>query len=435
MIDLNDQIRAYFDEIDPPFAIDELMREPAMSVPRPSRRVVVSRGPAVAVAAAVAVILAIGLPLLLLLRSGATDLGDDPNITISQPPVTTIAEATPSTVVPATSVPSEPALVPVVPPEPELLTVRVIDASSSLGLQWGARNLIDGDLDTDWQDRSLKGEGAVLFAVFSTPVYIDHLLIYNLPDEGFARNYKVRGVELLVDTDDIPDAVWELPNTNDEPHKVPLGVEVQSVIHIRITSTYDAETFDGGIPFTELAVAEIEFYGHVIPVNDLPEPPTARSRTSPATNQAPLGPDSTQPDPNQPVGPTVEIATGVVEGTDETWQLTGFINVSDRLCVELNGDGVFCTPREQAHMIITHQSVLRFTPEPRVTCLVGDIATRAASVVVTFADGSARAPTIHPTQLAPLRLFVHCWAGDLEAESVETFDNEGTLIESRAPLK
>ncbi len=423
MIDLSDKIRAYFDEINPPFTADELMREPATSVPGPRRRVVVGRGPAVAVAAAIVVILGIGLPLLLFLRSDGTDPGSEPSVTMLQPLATTIVEATQT---PTT------ALV-ITPSPPELLTVDAIEASSSLGLQWGARNLIDGDLDTEWQDRSLKGEGAVLFAVFSTPVYIDHLLIYNLPDEWFARNYKVRGVELLVDTDDNPVVAWQLPNTNNEPHKVPLGVEVQSVIHIRVTSTYDAEPFDGGIPFNELAVAEIEFYGHTISEDDLPEQPIDVG-PAPATTQAQLGPNSTQPDPGQPVGPVVEIATGVVEGTDDSWRLTGFMNAYNDACVLLNGDGVFCgrIPEPPEYPMSVSVMVMRFTPEPRMTCMVGNIATRVASVVVTFDDDSIQTPAVYLADILPLNLFAYCWAGDLEEASADLFDIEGTLVVSRS---
>jgi hypothetical protein len=74
MPDLNDQIRTYFDEVDPPFTPAELMREPQRT--QHPRRIMTARAFALAAGAAVAVLVLVGGPLLLL--RGATDVDGQP---------------------------------------------------------------------------------------------------------------------------------------------------------------------------------------------------------------------------------------------------------------------------------------------------------------------------------------------------------------------
>ncbi|MEA2022724.1 MAG: hypothetical protein U9N79_00385 [Actinomycetota bacterium] len=74
MPDLNDQIRSYFDEIDPPFTLAELMREPRRT--QHPRRIMTARAFTLTAGAAVAVLMLIGGPLLLL--RGATDVDVQP---------------------------------------------------------------------------------------------------------------------------------------------------------------------------------------------------------------------------------------------------------------------------------------------------------------------------------------------------------------------
>ena len=80
------------------------------------------------------------------------------------------------------------------------LQASTVEASSELGTQWVAENLIDGNLATEWQDRSLSGRGAVLTFRFSQPVAISEIEIYNLPDDArFRQNHRIRGYRITVD--------------------------------------------------------------------------------------------------------------------------------------------------------------------------------------------------------------------------------------------
>jgi hypothetical protein len=74
MPDLKDQIRSYFDEIDPPFTPVELMREPHRT--QHPRRVMTTRAFILAAGAAALVLLLIGGPLLLL--RGSPDVDNQP---------------------------------------------------------------------------------------------------------------------------------------------------------------------------------------------------------------------------------------------------------------------------------------------------------------------------------------------------------------------
>ena len=83
MPDVRNQLRAYFDEVDPPFNVADLTREPRPEL-APTRRPV-RHGLLIAAAAAVVVLLVVGLPLLL------SDGQPDPAV---EPPVTTVQPAT-----------------------------------------------------------------------------------------------------------------------------------------------------------------------------------------------------------------------------------------------------------------------------------------------------------------------------------------------------
>lgn len=142
------------------------------------------------------------------------------------------------------------------------LTPQAVEATSTLGTNWSAENLIDGSLATEWQDRSLGGEGAVLTFRFAQPVAINEIEIYNIPDETrFRQNHRIRGYIVTVDdlSFEIP---GELRNINTR-QTIPVASLDTLVLTIEVTSTYPSEAVDGVGPFEELAVADIRFFGQL----------------------------------------------------------------------------------------------------------------------------------------------------------------------------
>lgn len=96
MTDLKDQLRAYFDVVDPPFDTAKLMPEPLSELsPERSR---VGRGVLVAAATAVVILLVAGVPLLL--SGGREETVLEPSATTALP---TTVDAAPATVAPAAS--------------------------------------------------------------------------------------------------------------------------------------------------------------------------------------------------------------------------------------------------------------------------------------------------------------------------------------------
>lgn len=140
------------------------------------------------------------------------------------------------------------------------LEVSTVSASSSYSEDLGPENLIDGDPATYWNDASLHGEGAELIFEFVSPVAIDTLVIQSPTKEAaFVRNYRVRGYEIT--TDDLPSPIiGDLPDGRDQ-QSVEIGSSTTSRLVLRVTSTYEARSFQDQPPFEELAIAEITLLG------------------------------------------------------------------------------------------------------------------------------------------------------------------------------
>lgn len=126
---------------------------------------------------------------------------------------------------------------------------------------YSCENLIDGYSETPWNDDSLKGVGAEIVFRFDRPVSIEVMRITNLPDvDAFHRNYRVRGYQILADDASVL-VGGELADTQDAQEVAIGGAQVTSLT-LRVTSTYEAETWDGQLPFLELAIGEITLYGN-----------------------------------------------------------------------------------------------------------------------------------------------------------------------------
>lgn len=123
--------------------------------------------------------------------------------------------------------------------------------------------LIDADPDNSWNAQA-GGVGTVLTFLFSPPVQIAEVIIYNLEDtERFKRNARIKGIEIVID-DLVQATIADLDDTN-EPQRVQLRSLRTSSVTITITSAYPGQTYEGREPFPELAAQRILFYGRVSP--------------------------------------------------------------------------------------------------------------------------------------------------------------------------
>ena len=134
-----------------------------------------------------------------------------------------------------------------------------VDASSSFpGFEAG--NLIDDDRDSYWNDNSLRGNNAWLEFSFAQPVQLTEIELQNLEDEEkFRRNYRIKSLVITVD-----DLQIEIPFQMDDsnsPQRIQIGSLATTVVRIDVRSTYPAEQYEGGVPFDELALQEVLFFG------------------------------------------------------------------------------------------------------------------------------------------------------------------------------
>jgi hypothetical protein len=143
----------------------------------------------------------------------------------------------------------------------QLQPIRV-DCTSELA-DYPCSALIDDDPDNSWNARE-GGVGTVITFLFSPPVQISEVYIYNLEDqERFERNARMKGVEIVID--DLPQAtIFELDDNN-QPQRVSLRSLRTSSVQLTITSAYPGQSSGGSEPFRELAAQEILFYGRVSP--------------------------------------------------------------------------------------------------------------------------------------------------------------------------
>ena len=100
--------------------------------------------------------------------------------------------------------------------------------------------------------------------LFSPPVQITEVIFYNLEDaERFARNARIKGVEITVDDLQQP-TITTLEDTN-QPQRVQVRSLHTSSVTITITSATPGSSYEGRAPFPELALKEVAFYGRVAP--------------------------------------------------------------------------------------------------------------------------------------------------------------------------
>ena len=106
--------------------------------------------------------------------------------------------------------------------------------------------------------------GTVLTFLFSPPVQITEVIIYNLEDpERFERNARIKGIEIVID--DLPQATIAELRGHQRPAAGAAAQPAHLQREITITSAFPGQTYEGQEPFPELALKEVAFYGRVSP--------------------------------------------------------------------------------------------------------------------------------------------------------------------------
>ena len=148
-------------------------------------------------------------------------------------------------------------------PISELTPIRA-DCTLTLSDAFPCEALWDEIPDNRWNATG-GGIGAEITFLFSPTVQITEMFLINVTDdERFARNARIKGIEIEID--DLSQAtILEIDDTNTEPQRVQIRSLRTSSLTITITSAYPGTSFDGKEPFTELALQEIQFFGRTTP--------------------------------------------------------------------------------------------------------------------------------------------------------------------------
>jgi len=135
-----------------------------------------------------------------------------------------------------------------------------VKASSQLSDGFGPENLIDGDPETRWNDKSARGVGAWLEFTFATPVQITEMEFQNVEDdEKFRQNYKIQGYTVTVNDLNVPIS-GRLVNSN-VPQRVRIASLETFTLRVDVSTTYPAEPVGDAPPFDELALQDVRFFG------------------------------------------------------------------------------------------------------------------------------------------------------------------------------
>ena len=140
------------------------------------------------------------------------------------------------------------------------ITPTDVTATAQIAASFSANNLIDGDLQSEWQ--APHGDGLTLEFTWAQPVHIEYLQIYNIEDENrFLRNYRIQGYNITVD--DLPGVTYRntLTDTAGGPQRIDIASIETQTLTLEILSDYASQAISGEVAFDELAVAEIKFWG------------------------------------------------------------------------------------------------------------------------------------------------------------------------------
>ena len=135
-----------------------------------------------------------------------------------------------------------------------------VRASAQLADSYADSNLIDDDFSTEWQAN--HADTLTIEFTWAQPVQIEYLQIYNIEDQDrFLRNYRIKGYKIT--TDDLPGV--ENRNTLKDQAGGPQKIDIASInttsLTIEILTTYESQALSGEVPFNEVVVAEVKFWG------------------------------------------------------------------------------------------------------------------------------------------------------------------------------
>jgi hypothetical protein len=135
-----------------------------------------------------------------------------------------------------------------------------VTASAAIAASYSASNLIDDNMTTEWQ--APHGDGLTITFRWAQPVQIKYLEVYNIQDETrFKRNYRIQGYKITVD--DLPgmDIRQTLKDQEGGPQQIDIASIETTSLTLEILSDYASQAVGGEVPFGEIAVAEIKFFG------------------------------------------------------------------------------------------------------------------------------------------------------------------------------
>lgn len=135
-----------------------------------------------------------------------------------------------------------------------------VKASSELSEQFGPENLVDGDPETRWNDKSARGVDAWLEFTFATPVQITEMEFQNVTDDTkFRQNFKIQGYTITVNDLNVPIS-GRLINSN-APQRQKIASVETFTLRVDVSTTYPAEPVGDAPPFDELALQGVRFFG------------------------------------------------------------------------------------------------------------------------------------------------------------------------------
>lgn len=140
----------------------------------------------------------------------------------------------------------------------ELKVLNVVASSELPG--YSASFLIDSDPTNSWNDTQEEAGPATLSFTFAQPVTITQIMLQNVTDEErFHRNYRIQDYEIVID--DLPTTTSGTLQDTNQPQTVTVPSVSTTQLTLRIISSYPAEAWNGKIPFRELALQEVKFFG------------------------------------------------------------------------------------------------------------------------------------------------------------------------------
>lgn len=150
--------------------------------------------------------------------------------------------------------------------EIELIAITTPECSSQLGPSWSCDMMFDGDPETQWNDEKLSGLGATITVRFPATYQLETIVLSNLVDPvRFERNFRVASVKIT--TNDNPQGSIQLLPNLPGSHTITFSTLATTEVTLEVQTTHqaeavvDAESGEELRAFTELVIAELEFYG------------------------------------------------------------------------------------------------------------------------------------------------------------------------------